>query len=251
MIVGKVLTARGVPVAFANVIILGTRVGAVTDEVGAFVLKGLPPGQIQIRLKAPGSLDYIEALSLTPGDTLRREFRIPPNRYQELQDSLSALGEWPPRVAPDLLEHMRNASMIRVFRLDPDRPVFGAPLDPEHRMGPWPIVGEAHPPSRGVLDKLIDALGASPTRLGVLGEPKKVCGGFSPGIDVRFIRDGVPVDVLLCYRCDEFSLFRDGHYAQSGDFGSQGFVEFAIRTFPRDSVLSRLHTRSGSDTGAH
>ena len=127
VIVGKLLTARGVPVAFANVVIPGTRVGTLTDEEGEFVLKGVSPGQFMIRFRAIGSPPYAEALTLTPGDTLRREFRIPSNRYQELEDSLSALGKWPPRVAPDLLEHIGNASRTRVFRLNPDPPATGSP----------------------------------------------------------------------------------------------------------------------------
>jgi len=246
-IIGRVTAARGAPVALAEIVVLGTRVGAVTDEAGAFVLAGLPPGAFQIRIRGPGILVHMEALRLTPGDTLRREFNVGPNRYDELHDSLSALGEWPPRIAPDVLDNMRHVSKVRVFRLDPDHVGSWVSPDSEHRFGPWPIVGEADPPSRGLVRTLIEALAASSVRLRVAGEPQKMCGGFSPGIDVRFIGEDQPVDVLLCYACGEFSLSCGGEFRQSGYFASPGFVEFAVRAFPRDSVLSRLRTRSGGD----
>src|SRR4029077_16515589 len=154
---------------------------------GTFVLTGLPPGAFDIVIRGPGILDHTEVIKLTPGDTLRREFYVGPSRYVQLHDSLSALGQWPPRVAPDLLEHMRHASSLRVFRLDPDHPVIGVPPDPQHRFGPWPIEGEAHPPDHGTGQKMQEALAASTVQLRVPGEPKKMCGGFAPGIDARFI----------------------------------------------------------------
>ena len=53
-IVGRVLERGKDPVAFANVIILGTKQGAPTDENGNFVLTGVPVGTYTVRVQAIG-----------------------------------------------------------------------------------------------------------------------------------------------------------------------------------------------------
>jgi outer membrane receptor protein involved in Fe transport len=51
---GTVLEKGKEPVAFANVVILGTKQGAMTDENGKFVIAGVPVGTHQIRVQALG-----------------------------------------------------------------------------------------------------------------------------------------------------------------------------------------------------
>jgi len=171
-----------------------------------------------------------------------------PTRYEIVRDSLSALGRWPPKLDADLLEHMRAAKDVRVFRLDPNKADFDVPPDPKHRIGPWPIVHEARRPDRHVVTELVDALSVSPYELPPMeGRPVKACGGFWPGIDVRFTRDGVPVDVLLCYRCGEMSIWRSRLGVQAGDFADPRFVEFAKRVFPNDPEIRRLGSPAEHD----
>jgi hypothetical protein len=231
-----------VPARFADLIVLGTHMGAMTDETGAYVVNGLPPGTYQVKVLAIGRDPQVESVMLVAGQTTRRNYWIGPMRYDVVRDSLAALGQWPPSLDPGVLEHMRGSHDVRVFRLDPDRPAFGAAHDPEHRIGPWPIVSEAPRPGRHQVEHLIDAMRATAYHLRprLRGEPQKLCGGFSPGIDVRFTRDGAPVDVLLCYRCYELSILRSGQGVQSADFSDAHFVEFAKHAFPHDPVLSRL-----------
>ncbi len=51
---GTVLERGKDPVAFANVVVLGTKQGAMTDENGKFVIAGVPVGTHQIRVQALG-----------------------------------------------------------------------------------------------------------------------------------------------------------------------------------------------------
>ena len=245
-IVGTVVRAEdGGPLAYANVFESTRRFGAVTDERGAFRLVGLPPGRHTIRVQSLGSPPLEETLDLAPGDTLRRTYRLatpPRERFLQIRDSLAAAGRWPPTLDPELHAHMREALDVRVFRLDPEHPVLDAPPDPQRRIGPWPIVAETAPPERPVVAELIETLRIPDLYLSDLQGEKKVCGGFSPGIDVRFTSLGVPVDVLLCYACGEFAILRDGKARQSGDFMGHGaaFVRFAQRAFPRDKAFKKL-----------
>jgi len=227
----------------AKVIALGHRLGAMTDSTGAYVIAGVPAIRIELKVEAIGFEPMVSLVDVVAGQTVRKDFWLTPkwSRYDEVKDSLEALGQWPPRLDPGLLEHMRAATDVRVFRLDPDKAAHDMPPDPAHRIGPWPIVGEAPRPSRSAVTKLVDALGVSPFKLPRMeGSPIKPCEGFSPGIDVRFTHAGVPVDVLLCYRCGEISIWRGGKGVQAGDFSDARFVDFAKRAFPNDPEIRRL-----------
>ena len=249
-IVGTVVLAGdGAPVRFANVVETTTRTATTTDERGRFLLTGLPPGRLALRIQALGGPPLVEALELAPGDTARRIYRLAApahQRYLEIRDSLAARGQWPPALEPALQAHMREALDVRVFRLDPEHPVFEAAPDPERRIGPWPIVGETGAPAPPIVEELIETLRRSELYLSDIQGARKLCGGFSPAIDVRFTSDGVPVDLLLCYTCGEFSIWRAGRGLQTGDFESREsfFVRFAKRMFPRDPVIKRLGTRA-------
>jgi hypothetical protein len=250
-VAGRVVTvgAAGdkVPVP-ANVSEVGTRRVTMTDETGAFVLPGLPPGRIILIIQGIGRPVVRDTLDVVAGEEVHREYTLGPSvwaPWEKARDSLVALGQWPPRLDSGLLEHMRVSRDVRVFRVDPDHPVVGAPPDEEHRAGPWPITGEAHRPSHHLVSELIEALGvASYDISGLYGGPRRLCAaGFRPGVAVRFTREGVPVDVLLCYGCDEISIFRDSRWAQSGDFDDPRFVDFARHVFPHDAQLAPLLAR--------
>ena len=53
-IAGKALERGKDPVSFANVVVLGTKQGTMTDENGAFILSGIPVGTYQVKLQAIG-----------------------------------------------------------------------------------------------------------------------------------------------------------------------------------------------------
>jgi hypothetical protein len=233
----------GEAIQYANVIVSGTRIGTQTDERGGFRLD-VPAGTITLRITQIGNTPLTVPLVLAPGDTVRPTYRMaspPHERFAQIRDSLSARGLWPPTLDPELHQHMREALDVRVFRLDPDHPVFDKPPDRERRIGPWPIVGEASAPDRALVGELIETLRESGLYLPRIRGDQKLCGGFAPGVDVRFTSTGVPVDVLLCFKCGEFSIWRDGKGRQSGDFGGQTvFARFAQQSFPKDPAFKKL-----------
>jgi len=62
-----VLTAYGKPFPFANVIVTGTRIGALTDSLGRFTLREVPTGPHQIVFLAPGWEREVIALRVRVG----------------------------------------------------------------------------------------------------------------------------------------------------------------------------------------
>ena len=109
----------------------------------------------------------------------------------------------------------------------------------------------AQRPGRQAVAELIDALSASSYEIPGFPEDSG-CESFLPTIDVRFTRDGVPLDVLLGYSCYEISIRRAGYWVQSGDFGTRAepdafederFVKFARDLFPDDHEILKLKLR--------
>ncbi len=64
---GKVTEKNKTPVPFANVIVLGTRLGTMTDESGNFVLVGVPVGTVQVRCQAIGYESRTESVPVNAG----------------------------------------------------------------------------------------------------------------------------------------------------------------------------------------
>jgi hypothetical protein len=159
---------------------------------------------------------------------------------------LRAIGRWPPRLDERLAARMREANDVRVLRLDPWHAQHPAPRDTLRFVGPWPIVGEVRRP-RPVIDALLPALRDTAAYIDRTLGGIKACGSFEPGIDVRFAGAGPPTDVLICYKCGEFSIrSRDG-LAQVGDFVGNGavFARFAKAAFPNDPALQALGRHRG------
>src|SRR5436190_815698 len=65
-IVGKVME-RGTPLGYANIILLGTRQGAASDESGSFVIPGVPVGTYQVKLMATGYDPVIQSVQVNAG----------------------------------------------------------------------------------------------------------------------------------------------------------------------------------------
>jgi hypothetical protein len=248
---GIVIRVHGEPVAYANVVILRTRTGAQTDETGRFRITAVAAGRWQLQVYGPGVPRLTEWITLAAGDTLRLTLRLPvslEDRAGLLRDSLIAMGRWPPRLDPDLEARMRRALEVRIFRLDPGGFQYPPPADTTRFVGGWPIVGEVRRPRplvNALLPALMDTLLYIDKSLGAI----KPCGGFQPGIDVRFLGAGPATDLLLCFQCGEFAIRgRDGR-AQAGDFGPHAaeFVRFAKAMFPTDPAIQALGRPRAND----
>jgi hypothetical protein len=240
---GTVLRVNGDPIDYANVVILGTRLGVQSAEDGRFRITGVPPGRWQLQVHAAGFPRTIYRIDLAAGDTLRMTLRIPASQEDRgvlIRDNLRSIGRWPPTLDATLEARMRDARDVRVLRLDPGRVRHPAPADTTRFVGPWPIVGEVRRP-RPWLDSLLAAVQRADYVSRTLGGIKP-CGGFEPGICVRYAGDSPVTELLLCYKCGEFAIrSRDG-IAQAGDFDGEGpgFVRFAKAMFPLDPAIQAL-----------
>ena len=68
---GRVTDASGRPLEFANVALLGTRIGTATDENGRFVLSGVPTGDQRLQIQAYGQPKVVRAVLVDAGRTAR------------------------------------------------------------------------------------------------------------------------------------------------------------------------------------
>ena len=73
---GRALEKGNDPVSFANVIVLGTKQGTMTDETGAFVIAGIPVGTYQVKLQAIGYDPIIQTVQVNAGQTAVVNFSL-------------------------------------------------------------------------------------------------------------------------------------------------------------------------------
>ena len=73
-ITGKVTDKSGAPIIQANMIVLGTKQGAATDENGAFVLSGVPVGTVSIQVQALGYDKQVQVVQVNAGATATVNF---------------------------------------------------------------------------------------------------------------------------------------------------------------------------------
>ena len=75
-VTGRALEKGKDPVPFANVIILGTKQGTMTDETGAFVIPGVPVGSYEIKLQAIGYEAVVMKVQVNAGQTAVVNFEV-------------------------------------------------------------------------------------------------------------------------------------------------------------------------------
>ena len=74
---GRVLDERQQPLAYANVIVLGTRVGTMTNENGEYTIPGVPPGTYEIKVMATGYDPEIRAgVVVEGGQTSQTDLQV-------------------------------------------------------------------------------------------------------------------------------------------------------------------------------
>lgn len=76
---GKVRTGNR-PVAFANVVLYGTKFGSETDTAGVFLIKSIPAGTYKVNVTAVGFGKVEETIQLKEGETTELSFDLLSNR---------------------------------------------------------------------------------------------------------------------------------------------------------------------------
>jgi hypothetical protein len=139
--------ASGQPIAFANVIVIGTKLGTMTDEKGHYSIVRVPAGARSILVQCIGFERERRDVLVAPHQTVDvpvvvREPDVAPIVAFETPDSL-------------ILDVVRRAHYVRVYRLDPSREreraagdAFVPQREPERLGGAW-IATEIPAPSNG------------------------------------------------------------------------------------------------------
>ena len=75
-IVGTVTTDAGQPLAGANVIVVGTPLGAVTGNAGQYTISGVPAGARQVQARRVGYAPITRPVAVTAGQPTTADFRL-------------------------------------------------------------------------------------------------------------------------------------------------------------------------------
>lgn len=77
-VTGQVVDAAQLePVSGAQVFIPGTDLGSLTDEEGRYTISGVPPGQVQVRVRLLGYRPANRQVSVEAGETVTVDFELP------------------------------------------------------------------------------------------------------------------------------------------------------------------------------
>jgi outer membrane receptor protein involved in Fe transport len=92
-VTGKVTEKGGSPIAFANVIVLGTKQGTQTDDNGNFVLVGVPVGTAQISVQPLGYDKQIQSVQVSAGATATLNFAFSSSKIVKTIEEIEVRAE--------------------------------------------------------------------------------------------------------------------------------------------------------------
>ena len=161
-------------------------------------------------------------------------------------------------VGDRLVEGLLRATRGEVLRLAERHGEMPAPASSSRSadaIAGYPVVGKPRLLDEAVFDDLRRALLKSdtytfhdlPPHTGIA----KGCGGFRPGVAVRFFSEvnGKPtrVDVLLCFHCNDAAIFEEGPetsvHPHDVDAGELTLLRLASAALPDDAELADLLTQ--------
>jgi outer membrane receptor protein involved in Fe transport len=107
-VAGKVLDAKtGEPLPFANVVVVGTGLGAMTQDDGSFFIPGVPAGPQEIKVSYIGYVTATQGVVVFPDQTVEVTFRLEPT-VAKREEKVEVHAERP-------LVEVEKASTIRSF----------------------------------------------------------------------------------------------------------------------------------------
>ncbi|HET9327719.1 MAG TPA: carboxypeptidase regulatory-like domain-containing protein [Candidatus Eisenbacteria bacterium] len=195
---GSVLVGKKMGPPYINVVLIGSRQGAITDEKGRFAFRNIPPGHWKVRAMMIGVPAAERSVNVSAGKasqvTLRLEdphdagfiarHRTRPNRglIHRVQESTSIRAF---RIASDPTQSFDSTSIFRAFRITNELPV----------------------PPRENVDTLAAIL-EDPRLYGGLDTDKKLC-SFNPGVGLLLSGSKGTTKALICLRCAQMGLWSD------------------------------------------
>lgn len=92
-ITGQVLDAHQRPVPYANVYIVGARVGSMTDEFGRYRIVGAPAGEQQVKVAATGYDGNVLPVRVEPGRAVAADLRVGESKVVKQIDEVEVRAE--------------------------------------------------------------------------------------------------------------------------------------------------------------
>ena len=92
-VTGKLLEKGKDPIAYANVIVLGTKNGTMTDETGTYLLIGVPVGAAQIQVQATGYDKQVQSVQVNAGATSVLNFDFGQQKITRTFDEIEVRAE--------------------------------------------------------------------------------------------------------------------------------------------------------------
>ena len=229
------------PAAFANVSIPELRRGAQADESGTFRIADLAPGRYVVRIALPGTTAQTRTVHIRRGKTTRLELRLPSLFGPDVGDIGPAFPD------PATRRRLAKTKQVEVFRIANSRGHRGDSLF--HAHPPWSathvLLAREDPPSRDWLERLRRLLASPESHRAYPPGVVKLCGGFDPGVVVRFTDGSGVSDVLLCFKCAELKVITDGRSGPIVDFAplAREYAGLALEVFPGDAGLAGASRR--------
>ena len=117
-VTGKVTEKGGAPIAFANVIILGTKQGTQTDENGSFVLVGVPVGSQQIQVQPLGYDKQVQSVQISAGATATLNFAFSSSKIVKTIEEIEVRAEKRIDVKSSTTTHSITAEKLKELPVD-------------------------------------------------------------------------------------------------------------------------------------
>lgn len=124
-VVGKVTDKGGEPIAFANVIVVGTKQGTQTDENGSFVLIGVPVGTAQIQVQPLGYDRQIQEAQVNAGSSATLNFTFTSSKVVKTIDEIEVRAEKRIDVKTSETKHYISAEKLKELPVDDLRAAVG------------------------------------------------------------------------------------------------------------------------------
>ena len=124
-VTGRVIEKGGNPIAFANVIILGTKQGTQTDEDGNFVLVGVPVGTVQIQVQPLGYDKQVQSVQVSAGVTATANFAFSDSKIVKQLEEIEVRAEKRIDVKTSETKQFISAEKLKELPVDDLRAAVG------------------------------------------------------------------------------------------------------------------------------
>lgn len=135
MLVWRGVQGEVQPLGFANVLVLGPKLGTMSDDTGRFRVVGIPAGTWRVKVMTPGFHALDTMLTFSEHATTRLDAVLEPDPLGRPGDAFRGVE----RPSAELRRRLARADVVRAFRLTrmPD-----APTDTSNAIGGARIVAE-------------------------------------------------------------------------------------------------------------